>query len=58
MDLFLREAADRIGEDDVLTRIDARMEWRLFSPILKRCSGRSPVPGLRATIRWSCSSVC
>ena len=41
MDLFLREASDRIGEDDVLTRIDARMEWRLFSPILKRCSGRS-----------------
>jgi len=36
MDLFLREAADRIGEDDVLTRIDARMEWRLFSPILMR----------------------
>ena len=41
MDLFLREAADRIGEDDVLTRIDARMEWRLFSPILKRGWGRS-----------------
>ena len=37
----MREAADRIGEDDVLTKIDARMEWRLFSPILKRCSGRS-----------------
>ena len=41
MDLFLREAADRIGEDDVLTRIDALMEWRLFSPILKRGWGRS-----------------
>ena len=41
LDLFLREAADRIGADDVLTRIDARMEWRLFSPIPKRCSGRS-----------------
>ena len=58
MDLFLREAADRIGEDDVLTRIDARMEWRLFSPIPKRGWGRSPGLGLRATIRWSCSSVC
>ena len=41
LDLFLREAADRIGADDVLTRIDARMEWRLFSPILKRGWGRS-----------------
>ena len=41
MDLFLREAADRIGADDVLTRIDARMEWRLFSPILKRGWRRS-----------------
>ena len=41
MDLFLREAADRIGADDVLTKINARMEWRLFSPILKRGWGRS-----------------
>ena len=37
----LREAADRTGEDDVLTRIDALMEWRLFPPVLKRVSGRS-----------------
>ena len=41
MDLFLREAADRIGDDDVLAKIDALMDWRLFSPILKRGLGRS-----------------
>ena len=48
MDLFLREAADRIGEDDVLTKIDALMEWRLFSPILKRGWGRSVSAPIRA----------
>jgi IS5 family transposase len=36
MDLFLREAADRIGGDDVLSRIDALMDWRAFSPVLTR----------------------
>ena len=36
MDLFLREAADRIGDDDVLAKIDTLMNWRSFSPILKR----------------------
>ena len=46
LDLFLREAADRIGADDVLTKIGARMEWRLFSPIPKRGWGRS---GFRAS---------
>ena len=29
MHLFLRKAAVRIGADDVLTRIDALMDWRL-----------------------------
>lgn len=41
MDLFLREAADRIGSDDVLAKIDALMDWRSFSPILTRGLGRS-----------------
>lgn len=36
MDLFLREAADRIGDDDVLRKIDTLLDWRSFSPILKR----------------------
>ncbi|MCZ7677039.1 MAG: IS5 family transposase [Roseovarius sp.] len=43
MDLFLREAADRIGEDDALSKIDALMEWRAFSPLLKRGLGRSGI---------------
>ena len=41
MDLFLREASERIGTDDVLAKIDALMDWRAFSPILKRGLGRS-----------------
>jgi hypothetical protein len=36
MDLFLREAADRIGADDVLRKIDRLMKWQSFLPILKR----------------------
>ena len=43
MDLFLREAADRIGDDDVLSKIDTLMDWPAFSPILKRGLGRSGV---------------
>ncbi len=41
MDLFLREAADRIGADDVLAKIGALMDWSGFSPILKRGLGWS-----------------
>ncbi len=53
MDLFLREAADRIGVDDVLAQIDARMDWRAFLPILKRRLARSGTvwPGLAAWLR-------
>ena len=43
MDLFLREAMARIGDDDVLSKIDALMDWGLFSPILKRGLGRSGI---------------
>lgn len=41
MDLFLREASERIGAEDVLSKIDALMDWRAFLPILKRGLGRS-----------------
>jgi IS5 family transposase len=41
MDLFLREATERIGRDDALAKIDALMDWPSFSPILKRGLGRS-----------------
>lgn len=43
MDLFLREASGRIDPDDVLSKIDALMDWRAFSPILKRGLKRSGV---------------
>ena len=43
MDLFLRELTERIGTDDALCKIDALMDWPLFSPILKRGLGRSGV---------------
>ena len=43
MDLFLREATERVGADDVLAKVDALMDWRSFSPILKRGLGRSGV---------------
>ena len=45
MDLFLHEASDRIGADDVLTKIDTLMDWGAFSPLLKRGLGRSGVRG-------------
>ena len=36
MDLFLREATNRIGADDALTKVDALMIWRAFGSILQR----------------------
>ncbi|MBD0866266.1 MAG: hypothetical protein GDA36_12105 [Rhodobacteraceae bacterium] len=43
--------AVRIGADDVLTRIDALMDWRWFSPICKPRVGvlRDLAPGLRSS---------
>src|SRR6056297_4276029 len=43
MDLFFREAADRIGDEDVLSKIDALLDWRAFSPIVTRGLGRSGI---------------
>ena len=43
MDLFLREATERIGADEALAKIDALMDWLSFLPILKRGLGRSGV---------------
>lgn len=40
MDLFHREAMERIGTDDVLSKVDALLDWQAFSPILKRGLGR------------------
>ena len=40
-ELFLREASERIGADDVLAKIDALVDWRALSLILKRGLGRS-----------------
>lgn len=37
----MREASERIGADDVLAKIDALMDWRALSLILKRGLGRS-----------------
>jgi IS5 family transposase len=41
MDIFMADAARRLGDDDVLARVDSLMDWRAFSPILKRGLGRS-----------------
>ena len=56
MDLFLREAADRIGDDDVLAKIDALMDWGAFSPILKHGLGRSGEgpPGYDPLVLFKC----
>jgi len=43
MDLFHREATDRIGTGSVLSRIDVLMDWQAFSPILKRGLERSGI---------------
>ena len=56
MDLFLREASDRIGDDDVLAKINTLMDWSAFSPILKRGLGRSGEgpPGYDPLILFKC----
>ena len=56
MDLFLREAVDRIGADDALTEVDALMSWRAFG---RSYSGVSSAlgRGRRAMIRWYCSNA-
>ena len=43
MDLFTQEAAERIGGDDVLSKVDALLDWEAFAPILQRGLGRSGV---------------
>ena len=56
MDLFLREAADRIGDSDALAKIDVLMDWRAFSSILKRGLGRSGEgpPGYDHLVLFKC----
>ena len=41
MDLFHREAMARIGPDDVLSKVDALLDWPAFGPIFKRGLSRS-----------------
>ena len=43
MDIFMADAARRLGDDDVLARVDVLMDWLAFSPILNRGLGRSGV---------------
>ena len=43
MDLFLREAADWVGAGDLLSKVDALLDWSPFLPILKRGLGRSGI---------------
>ena len=56
MDLFLREAPERIGADDGLAKIDALMDWGAFSPILKGGLGRSSEgpPGYDPLVLFKC----
>ena len=53
---ILLEAADRIGADDALTKVEALMNWRAFGPILQRGLKRSGA-GPQAMIRWYCSNA-
>ena len=57
MDLFLREAVDRIGVDDALAKIDALMDWSSFRPFSNAVLD-VPVSAPKVMIHWSCSSAC
>ena len=57
MDLFSEDVSARLGSDDVLSKVDALMDWRQFSPILKRGLGRSGVGPQGSMIRSFCSSA-
>ena len=41
MDLFSQDVSARIGQDNVLSKIDTLMDWGAFLPILKRGLSRS-----------------
>ena len=43
MDLFTQEVSERVGVDDVLSKVNVLMDWSPFAPILKRGLGRSGV---------------
>ena len=59
MDLFLREATNRIGVDDPLSKIDLLLDWSAFSAILKRGLGRSGLgpSGYEPLIMFKCFLV-
>ena len=56
LDLFHREAMARIGADDVLSKVDALLDWRSFSPTLKRGLARSGMgpPGYDPLVLFKC----
>ena len=35
MDIFMHESARRIGDQNVLRKVDALMDWSLVLPLLK-----------------------
>ena len=35
MEIFMRESARRIGDQNVLRKVDALMDWSLVLPLLK-----------------------
>lgn len=43
MDLFFQEARHRIDEQDVLSKVDALLDWQAFQPVLKRGLSRSGI---------------
>ena len=57
MDIFSYESARRIGDQNVLRKVDALMDWSLVLPLLKSGLNRSGL-GLMDMMRLFCSNVC
>ena len=57
MDIFIYESARRIGDQNVLRKIDALMDWSLVLPLLKSGLNRSGL-GHRDMMRLFCLNVC
>jgi len=59
MDIFLQETARRIGDDDVLAKVDVLHDWSAFLAILKRGLERSGFgpQGYDSLVRFKCLLV-
>jgi hypothetical protein len=57
MDIFIYESARRIGDQNVLRKVDALMDWSLVLPLLKRGLNRSGLAP-RDMMRLFCLNVC